>query len=130
MSVDQLRVLVVDDEQELVDALVERLQLRGIEAEGVTTGSAALARLEAGGVDVVLLDVKMPAPGGLDVLRKVSERWPNVAAVLVTGHGSTQDAETGMRLGASEYIMKPFDIDALVGTMLKAADAKGAQSRD
>jgi DNA-binding NtrC family response regulator len=53
-----------------------------------------------------------------------------VAAVLVTGHGSTQDAETGMRLGASEYIMKPFDIDALVGTMLKAADAKGAQSRD
>ncbi len=124
---DQVRVLVVDDEQELVDAVVERLQLRGIVADGVTTGSAALARLETGEFDVVLLDVKMPAPGGLDVLRQISERWPSVAVVLVTGHGSLQDAETGMRLGASEYIMKPFDIDALVGTMLKAADAKGAQ---
>ena len=126
---DQLRVLVVDDEQELVDALVERLQLRGIVADGVTTGSAALARLQSGGYDVVLLDVKMPAPGGLDVLREVSQRWPDVAVVLVTGHGSRQDVETGMRLGAAEYIMKPFDIDALVGTMLKSADAKGSSRR-
>ena len=129
MSVDQLRVLVVDDEQELVDALVERLQLRGIVAEGVITGSAALARLEGGEFDVVLLDVKMPAPGGLEVLREVGQRWPGMAVVLVTGHGSVQDAETGMRLGAVEYIMKPFDLDALLGIMLKAADAKGAQSR-
>ena len=124
---DQLRVLVVDDEQELVDAVVERLQLRGIAADGVTTGSAALKRLAGGSFDVVLLDVKMPAPGGLDVLREVNQCCPSIAVVLVTGHGSLQDAKTGMRLGASDYIMKPFDIDALVGTMLKAAVAKGVQ---
>lgn len=127
---DPLRVLVVDDEGELVDALVERLQLRGIEADGVTTGSAALSALQAGRYHVVLLDVKMPAPGGLDVLREVSQRWPDVAVVLVTGHGSRQDVDTGMRLGAAEYIMKPFDIDALVSTMSKAAEAKGLRGHD
>ena len=123
---DQLRVLVVDDEEELVDALVERLNLRGIVAHGVTTGTAALDRVESNGFDVVLLDLKMPAPGGLEVLAKLKERWPRVAVILLTGHGSVQDAEAGMRLGAFEYVMKPFDIDELVGTMLRAAEAHGS----
>jgi len=125
--VDQLRVLVVDDEEELVDALVERLNLRGIVAHGVTTGAAALEHVEKNGCDVVLLDVKMPAPGGLQVLTEIKERWPQVAVILLTGHGSAQDAEAGLRLGAFDYIMKPFDIDGLVGTMLRAADAQGSQ---
>ena len=124
---DQLRVLVVDDEEELVDALVERLNLRGIVAHGVTTGAAALEHVEKNGCDVVLLDVKMPAPGGLQVLTEIKERWPQVAVILLTGHGSAQDAEAGLRLGAFDYIMKPFDIDGLVGTMLRAADAQGSQ---
>ena len=127
---DQLRVLVVDDEEELVDALVERLNLRGIVAQGVTTGAAALEHVESDDYDVVLLDVKMPAPGGLEVLSEIKKRWPRVAVVLLTGHGSVQDAEAGMRLGAFEYVMKPFDIDALVGTMLRAAEAHGARGHD
>ena len=127
---DQLRVLVVDDEEELVDALVERLNLRGIVAQGVTTGAAALERVGSDGYDVVLLDMKMPAPGGLEVLSEIKQRWPRVAVVLLTGHGSVQDAEAGMRLGAFEYVMKPFDIDALVGTMLRAAEAQGERDHD
>jgi DNA-binding NtrC family response regulator len=122
--VELLHVLVVDDEEELVEALVERLNMRGIVAEGVTTGAAALERIPGGGYDVVLVDVKMPPPGGLDVLRQIKSQWPDVAVVLLTGHGSLKDAKLGTRLGAFEYLMKPFDIDELTSILLKAAEAK------
>ncbi len=68
---EALRVLIVDDEEELVSALVERLNLRGFPARGVTTGAEALAVLAGQDCDVVLLDVKMPGLGGLEVIRRI-----------------------------------------------------------
>ena len=116
----ELRVLIVDDEEELVNALVERLSLRGITADGATNGHEALEKIYDGQYDVVLLDVKMPGLGGLDVIRKIKEKWPKVQVVLLTGHGSRQDAEEGRQLGAFKYLMKPVKIDDLIG-ILKAA---------
>jgi DNA-binding NtrC family response regulator len=124
-----LRVLVVDDEEELVEALVERLNMRGIVAQGVTTGAEALKLVAEGGFDVVLVDVKMPPPGGLDVLRQIKERWPYMAVVVLTGHGSVQDAELGTQLGAFAYLMKPFDIDELTAILLRASENKGGGFR-
>jgi two-component system OmpR family response regulator len=121
---DPLRVLVVDDEEELVEALVERLNMRGIEAVGVTSGSDALLRLDDEEYDVVLLDMKMPAPGGLEVLRELKARWPDRQVVLLTGHGSKHDVQLGMQLGAFEYVMKPVDIDELMPILIRAAVAK------
>jgi DNA-binding NtrC family response regulator len=124
---EPLRVLVVDDEQELVEALVERLNMRGVEAFGVTSGSAALARLEAEPFDVVLLDMKMPAPGGLEVLRELKARWPEREVVLLTGHGSIGDVALGMELGAFEYLVKPVDIEALMTVLLEAGENKNGR---
>ena len=124
---DAMRVLVVDDETELVEALVERLEMRGIQATGVSTGQEALERVEHGEHDVLLLDVKMPSPGGLDVLREVKRRWPGQPVVLLTGHGSAQDAQLGMQLGAFDYVMKPVDIEVLMAILLKAAEERGAK---
>jgi len=118
-----LCVLIVDDEAELVSALTERLALRGFDAEGVTTGAAALSFLEAQPCDVVLLDVKMPGLGGLDVIRRIKTVRPTLEVVLLTGHGSVKSIEEGMSLGAFDYLMKPVKIDSLV-EILRAAGRK------
>jgi DNA-binding NtrC family response regulator len=117
---EALRVLIVDDEEELVSAIAERLNLRGFHARGVTTGAEALTYLADTPCDVVLLDVKMPGLGGLEVIEKIKKEQPNLEVILLTGHGSTQDAERGMELGAFDYLMKPVKIDELVRILLSA----------
>ena len=124
---DVLRVLIVDDEAELVSAIVERLNLRGFEAKGITTGAEALAYLADTQCDVVLLDVKMPGIGGLEVIKRIKEEHPGLAVILLTGHGSVQDVEKGMELGAFDYLMKPVDIDVLVRALISATDSEGKE---
>ena len=116
------RVLIVDDEAELVSALVERLNLRGFRAAGVTTGAEALTRVAVADFDVVLLDVKMPGLGGLEVIKTIKTEHPAVQVILLTGHGSARDAEAGMQLGAFDYLMKPITITDLVRVLHDAAD--------
>ena len=123
---DALRILIVDDEEELVSALEERLYLRGFQAKGVTTGEEALAYLANEPCDVVLLDVKMPGIGGLDVLKTIKEETSSPQVILLTGHSSVQDAERGMGLGAFDYLMKPIQIDELIRVLRSAAARKGA----
>ena len=120
------RILIVDDEFELVSALEERLNLRGFKARGVTTGTDALTSLEEWRCDVVLLDVKMPGLGGLELMVKIKENHPGIEVILLTGHGSARDAETGMSLGAFDYLQKPIKIVELVKILLAAA-ARGGQ---
>lgn len=115
-----LRVLIVDDEAELVSALKERLILRGFDAEGATTGAEALAFLENNPCDVVLLDVKMPGLGGLEVIRRIKGERPNLEVILLTGHGSERSVEEGMALGAFDYLMKPVKIGELVPILTAA----------
>lgn len=118
---EALRVLIVDDEEELVGALVERLKLRGFDARGATTGSEALADLERAACDVVVLDVLMPGLGGLEVIRRIKRERPGVEVVLLTGHGSSMNVEEGLAAGAFEYLMKPVKIDELTRILRSAA---------
>ena len=108
-----LRVLIVDDEEELVSAIRERLELRGFRASGVVSGAAALDYLAENSCDVVLLDVKMPGLGGLEVLQRIRQEHPQVAVLMLTGHGSKRDADEGMQLGAYDYLVKPVRIGVL-----------------
>ena len=125
-----LRVLIVDDEEELVSALVERLKLRGFAAHGVTDGSAALEFLEEEACDVVLLDVKMPGLGGLEVIRRIKTGDPHLEVILLTGHGSVKSVEDGMALGAFDYLMKPVKIDNLVRILAAAGGTRGGTAPD
>lgn len=118
------RVLVVDDEEELVSALVERLNLRGFDARGATTGAEALTSLERDPCDVVLLDVKMPGLGGLEVIRRIKEARPALEVILLTGHGSPASAEEGLQAGAYEYLMKPVKIEELVRVLRSAGSSR------
>lgn len=124
---ENLRVLLVDDEAELVETLAERLELRGIDAEAVTCGEDALRLLLDYTFDVVLLDVKMPGISGLEVLKLIRRQRPNTQVILITGHGSSEDGESGMADGAFDYVVKPIDIETLIDKM-KAAARKSRES--
>jgi len=121
-----LRVLIVDDEEELVSAIRERLELRGFRASGVASGTAALDHLAQNSCDVVLLDVKMPGLGGLEVLQRIKQEHPNIAVIMLTGHGSKRDADEGMQLGAYDYLVKPVRIGVLSQMLRDAAEDRSA----
>ena len=117
----EYRVLLVDDEEEFVSALSERLMLRGIEVDSALNGEEALARMDEKQFEVVILDVMMPGLSGLEVLRQIKSTHPNTQVILLTGHGATREGMEGMRLGAFDYLIKPVDIEEMLEKMKEAA---------
>ena len=115
-----LRVLLVDDEEEFVTTLSERLHLRGIEAQAATDGEGALALIEKDPPKVVVLDVLMPGLGGMEVLRRIKAKHPEIQVILLTGQGSSKDGIEGMCFGAFDYLVKPLDIEELIKKMRAA----------
>ncbi|MFZ0610879.1 MAG: response regulator [Desulfobacterales bacterium] len=123
-----MRVLLVDDEEELVSALGERLVLRDIEAEWFTTGSAALQRIEAGCFDLAILDMKMPKLGGLELRDKLQAKCPDMKFIFLTGYGSEKDFTSATASGSKAvYLVKPVDIELLLDKMQALLDtSRGA----
>jgi DNA-binding response OmpR family regulator len=121
MADGMVRVLVVDDEEELTSALVERLRFRGFVCDGATSGAAALEMIEQRSYDVIVLDVKMPGLDGIEVITRLGTEHPDTRVILLTGHASAKVAEKGLDLGAVEYVLKPVKIDVLVEMIRKAA---------
>ena len=116
-----MRVLLVDDEEELVLTLKERLMLRSIDADSATTGTEALRLVQDKEFDVVVLDVKMPGMDGLEVMKEMRALFPNMRIILLTGRGSEKESEIGMKQGAFDYLVKPVDIEELIRKMREAA---------
>jgi DNA-binding response OmpR family regulator len=116
-----VKVLVVDDEVDLANALVTLLRRRGFAAAAVFSGTDAVARAAAGGVDVLVLDLKMPGQDGLETLRQVRQRAPAVRVIMLTGHGTVATGVEGMAAGAVDFLQKPADIDALCVAIVAAA---------
>src|SRR4030042_2565133 len=114
------RVLLIDDEEELVLPLVERLMLRGIEVEGVHSGGDAIGRVQEKKFDVVVLDMKMPGIGGLEVMKRIRREQPGIKFILMTGRGSLEEGEEGMQEGAFAYLLKPINIEDLMKKMMEA----------
>jgi DNA-binding response OmpR family regulator len=120
---EQLKVLLVDDEEEFVNTVAERLQIRNILTLVATDGVQALQVIEKEKPPVVVLDVMMPGLSGLDVLNQIKRDRPEIQIILLTGHGSTKDGIKGMRMGAYDYIMKPVQIEDLIQKMKDAFEA-------
>jgi len=108
------RVLLVDDEVELIDRLVKRMKMRRVDVEGVNSGQDALALLGRKKFDVVVLDVKMPKMDGIETLREIKKRYPIIEVIMLTGHANVEVAIQGMELGAFDYLLKPIKIDQLL----------------
>jgi DNA-binding NtrC family response regulator len=119
-----LKVLIADDEVEFASTIVARLKLRNFTANMANSGKEALDVIEHEPPDVLLLDLKMPDLDGLEVLANLQENYPDLAVIILTGHGSFEAGQKGMALGAYDYIMKPVDLNILVSKIEDAFQAK------
>jgi len=116
------RILIVDDEQSLRDMLSLALGDEGWDVATASDGDAAAAALQAEPVHVVLSDIRMPGMDGLELLRHVTASAPDTDVILMTAHASTDTAIEALRLGAYDYITKPFDLEELKITVRRALD--------
>lgn len=103
------KVLIVDDEKDFVEMFSLRLSTQGEIVTTACSGKQALEILEKQVIDVVILDIRMPGMDGIETLKQIKARHPIVEVILLTGHGSTETAVDGMKLGAFDYLMKPAD---------------------
>ncbi len=121
---DDYRVLIVDDEEELVTTLAERLQIRGLQTDTATDGGTALEKMESTPPQVVVLDVMMPGLGGLEILQRMRMKGIEIPVILLTGYGSTEEGIESPELGAVDYLMKPCDLNTLISKIRKAVKQK------
>lgn len=116
-------ILIIDDNALLCDTLRDFLALEGYPVDTALDGASGLEKLRRGGYDLVISDIKMPGLSGLDVLRAIRERSPDTEVILMTGYASLETAVEALRLGAYDYILKPFDhLDLVIKTIRRALE--------
>ncbi|MFH2067218.1 MAG: response regulator [Pseudomonadota bacterium] len=118
------KVLLVDDEQEFIDTLAERMRSRGMEVETSTSPKSALKLVEEGSFDAVVLDLQMPEMDGLEALKILKEKRPELQVILLTGHATVEKGIEAMKLGAMDLVEKPADLSVLTEKIHKAQAKK------
>ncbi|QCQ21727.1 response regulator [Desulfoglaeba alkanexedens] len=121
----EFKVLMVDDEEDFVKALAERMKMRDLDSNVALNGEEALQLLQEDQVpDVMVLDLRMPGIDGMEVLRRVRQAYPQVQVIILTGHGTERDEEEAKRLGAFAYLQKPVELEKLIQTLKDAYKKK------
>jgi len=122
--------MIVDDEETICEALCAWFAKDGYLVETAFSGFDALARIQDNAFDVYLLDIKMPGMDGIELLTKLKEKQPDAMVIMITAHGSIQTAVEAMKLGASDYLCKPFDPDELSLLMERVMAIKALQDEN
>ncbi|KGO33797.1 MAG: response regulator [Desulfoprunum sp.] len=115
------RVLLVDDEEDFLKTLAERLQTRGLKVSTATSGDNALASIEGQEYDLIVLDLAMPGFDGIETLKRIKALQPDAEIIMLSGQGSIRTSIEAMKLGACDFLQKPVDINEL---MSKIGEAK------
>jgi DNA-binding NtrC family response regulator len=108
-----LNLMIVDDERAVREVCREVAQSLGFNPVVADSAEHAYRQLDSQGIDVVLLDLKMPGAGGLEALRQIKERRPDAVVIVVTGYGTVHSAVQAMKFGAYDYMTKPFSMEEL-----------------
>ncbi len=119
-----IRLLIVDDENDFVEVLAQRLQTRGFSVKTAACGEEALDCVREHDFDVVILDVMMPGLNGVETLQEIKKLQPLTEVILLTGHGALDIAIEGTKLGAYDYLLKPTDIPDLVKKITTAYERR------
>ena len=127
------KILIVDDEKNIRLTMKQALQPLGYELETAVNGEDALQQLEVGDFGLILLDLRLPGLSGLEVLRRVAELRPDIRVILISAHGTVENAVEAMRLGAVDFIQKPFvpkELRDIVTRVLDRGKLIAAQASD
>src|ERR687892_583338 len=130
MSENPKHLLIVDDEAALREAIAERLADHGFVVEQASNGEDALERLASFAFDVLITDLKLPGINGRQVLEAALERYPELIAIVITGYGTVKDAVDAIKDGASDFIAKPFQFDALMHVLRSAMEQRRLKSEN
>lgn len=122
-----LRILLVDDEEDFLEATSKRLRRRGFEVRTATRCEEAMREVEAGWPGVVVLDVMLPDTNGMDCLRRMKRAAPRLPVVMLTAHASLEAGLQGIEQGASDYCLKPIELEELVEKIQIAAEDAGGR---
>jgi len=117
---EELRILVVDDEITVCNSCIKTLIQEGYAVDYSLNGEEALKKIAIGNYDLVITDLKMPKVDGMQLLRTVKARWPEVNVIMITGYGTIRSAVEAMKLGAFDYVSKPFTSEELAGVAARA----------
>jgi len=120
----RFNVLVADDEKNIREGLVEALTLEGYATTGAADGEEALRAVEGGDFDLVITDLRMPRLSGTDLLKTVAGRYPGLPVIVLTGHGTIEDAVSAMRSGAFDFVTKPVNLDHLSLLVKRALESR------
>jgi DNA-binding NtrC family response regulator len=128
------RVLLVDDEPEFLEIMAERMRARDMEVITLTSAADALALIATETFDAVIMDFMMPEMDGIQALKAIKEKRPEMQIILLTGHATVEKGVEAMKAGAMDVVEKPADLDALSDKVKKAHNQKAIivekQSRD
>jgi DNA-binding NtrC family response regulator len=113
------KVLLVDDSDDVVEILSDFLTMNGCKVHSASTGRAATEILAREEVEIVILDVKLPDVNGISLLDIIKVRNPTVAVIMITGHHDPNFVVEAMKKGASDFLMKPFEFDKLMLSMMR-----------
>ncbi len=130
MAENAKHLLLVDDETALREAIAERLGDHGFAVEQAGSGEDALARLSDFAFDIIVTDLRLPGVDGRAVLQGALERYPDIIAIIITGFGTVKDAVDAIKLGAADYITKPFQFDALLHVLNSALEQRALRSEN
>jgi len=107
-------VLLVDDEEQFLEALSERLETRGLHVKTVKTGQEALEKIEEHQFDAIVLDLALPGIDGIETLKLLKQKQPDLQIIMLSGHGTFQSGIEAMKYGAEDFLEKPIDLNLLL----------------
>lgn len=116
------KVLLVDDEEEFVENLSQRLEIRGLKVTAATRGEDAVSLADNQNFDAIVLDLAMPGMDGLETLKKIRAKHPDAEIIMLTGHGSVKASVEAMKLGAEDFLEKPVDLNELLKKISQARE--------
>lgn len=118
------RVLLVDDEEEFISVLSERMETRGIKVDTAASGKEALKKVEEGSYDAIILDLQMPEMDGIETLKRLQSKNPDLQIILLTGYATLEKGIEAVKLGAMDFLEKPADIHKLMEIIKEASNRK------
>lgn len=116
------KVLLVDDEEDFVENLSQRLEIRGLKVTAATRGEDAVSLADNQNFDAIVLDLAMPGMDGLETLKKIRAKHPDAEIIMLTGHGSVKASVEAMKLGAEDFLEKPVDLNELLKKISQARE--------